>query len=321
MRVPSWRYIGIAVAAGMAMYLAMIVLSDAGEFVSASKIFDWMYLVPVIALVTANYLIRCERWHIYLSKIGIGLPRKRSYWMFLAGLSMSVTPGKLGEALKGLLLRIEKGVRVERGVGVVFVERITDIVGVIALIAIGAVAFPYGLVSFAVIVCCVACVLGVVTSERLAGGVLRWLKKRPRFAKFGETLEAPLRDTRRLLTGRTLLQGTALAIAAWACEGVAFYLIVVGMDVDIDLLVAIFIYSFASVVGAVSMLPGGMGTTEATMIGLLLMVGTVASTASFVVVIARLSTLWYAVAVGLVFLALFGSTNDRGEGDGREVTV
>ena len=41
-----------------------------------------------------------------------------------------------------------------------------------------------------------------------------------------------------------------------------------GISAGIGLVECVFIYTFASVVGAISMLPGGMGTAEATMAGL-----------------------------------------------------
>lgn len=297
----------------------MIVLSDADEFASASREFDWLYIFPVIALVTANYLIRAERWHRYLKKVGIGMSRKHSYRIFLAGLAMSVTPGKVGEALKGVLLKLEKNEPVERGVGLVFVERISDVIGVIALVAIGAIAFPYAVVSITIVVIAVAGIVAIVTSERLTGWLVNGLKRRRRLRKIGDALSLPLTDTRVLLRGTHLAEGTAFSIAAWTCEAAAFFLILKGVSEDIALLEALFIYSFSSVVGAISMLPGGMGTTEATMIGLLLVVGVASPTASFAVILTRVCTLWYAVGTGIVFMALFRRSQENHEGGGHGV--
>lgn len=305
MKEIRWAYVVLAIAAGTAIYLAMIIASDVDRFVSASSDFDWIYVVPVITLVTANYLLRSERWHRYIQEIGLGLNRRQSYWTFLAGLSMSVTPGKVGEALKGVLLKMQNGAPVERGIGVVFVERITDILGVMILIALGAFAYPYGLLSFAVFAVAIVVAITVVTSKSLMGRIVAWLRSHRRFRRIGDALDAPLMDARTLLRGANLARGTAISSVAWACEGLAFYLILTGMSEDVDVLRAVFVYSFSSVIGAISMLPGGMGTTEGTMIGLLLIGGTSSSVASFVVILTRVCTLWYAVAIGVVFLGLF----------------
>lgn len=313
MREPSLRYIIAAVAAATAVYLAMIILSDASEFVAASSGFNWYYLGPVIVLVTANYMLRAERWHVYLNAVGLGIVRRRSYWMFFAGLSMSVTPAKVGEAVKGVLLKIEKKAPVERGVGIVFVERMTDVIGVLVLIAIGALALPYGLISVFLLMVVVTAIVIVVTSESLSNRIIGWLRGHGRLRKMGDTLQQPLQDARILLRGTNLLKGSAMSVIAWACEGAAFYLILTGLSQDISVLQALFIYSFSSVVGAVSMLPGGMGTTEGTMVALLLLEGTTSAVSSFAVIITRVFTLWYAVAVGTIFLAMFKSSRAQEE--------
>jgi len=321
LNAPSLRYVVVAVAAGMAIYLLMIVLSDADEFASASREFDWLYVVPVIALVTANYLMRAERWHRYLEKIGLRMHRRPSYGIFLAGLAMSVTPGKVGEALKGVLLKLEKNAPIERGVGLVFVERISDVIGVVCLIAIGVIAFPYAVLSISVVAIAVASIIAVVTSDRLAKWLTDGLKRRRKLRRIGEMLALPLSDTRILLKGTRLAEGTAFSVAAWACEATAFFLILRGISADITLLEAVFVYSFSSVVGAISMLPGGMGTTEATMIGLLLVVGVSSPVASFAVILTRVCTLWYAVAVGIVFMTLFRRSHRESEGGGHGVPI
>lgn len=282
-------------------------LSDWDKVAKAAGQFRWMYIVPVIGLVVGNYIVRSERWHQYLNKVGLGLPRKKSYWLFLSGLSMSITPVKAGEAVKALLLRLEKGAPVERGVAIVFAERMSDMTGMILLIGIGSLAIAYGLVSFAIVIAVVAAILLVVSSEKASGKTVRWLVAKKRLAKFGKMLEGALGDARQLLTGRNLVEGTIFGAIAWAAECTAFYLIVRGCSIDIGILEAVFIYAFSSVIGAVSMLPGGMGTTEATMVGLLVLIDVPASTASFAVIITRVCTLWFAVIVGMISMLSYTS--------------
>jgi len=59
------------------------------------------------------------------------------------------------------------------------------------------------------------------------------------------------------------------------------------------------------IIGAISMLPGGMGTTEATILGLLITLSITASTASFAIILTRICTLWFAVIIGLIFLGMY----------------
>jgi uncharacterized protein (TIRG00374 family) len=289
----------------MVFYFVIVVLSDVEEVGNAFQSFEWIYLVPTLLLVVSNYLVRAERWHSYLGDINLSLPRRRSYQLFLAGLSMSITPAKAGEAMKALFLRIEKGAPLERGIAVVFAERMTDLTGIMFLVGIGFIAFPYGLLSFVVVLALVALVLVVLATPGLSLRLVEWLKSKRVFNKVGVMAERGLHDARSLLAGRSLIKGTALGLVAWSAECIAFYLILVGCSLDVGFLEAVFVYSFASVIGAISMMPGGMGTTEATMIGLLVLLSASASMASFVVILTRVCTLWFAVGLGLIFLVYY----------------
>lgn len=295
----------IAVAIAAVFYFVLVVLSDIEEVANAAQEFEWVYVVPVVGLVLGNYLVRSERWHRYLNKVQLGLPRGKSYWLFLSGLSMSITPVKAGEAVKAVLLKLEKGAPIERGVAVVFAERMSDMTGMILLIGIGSLAIAYGLLSFGLVIVIVGAILLVLASESVSARIVGWLSARKSLARFGKMLEGALKDARQLLMGKNLVEGTVFGAVAWAAECVAFYLILQGCSIDITLLEAVFIYAFSSVIGAISMLPGGMGTTEATMVGLLVLLDVGASTASFAVILTRVCTLWFAVAVGVAFLLAY----------------
>jgi len=305
MKLFSWRRILLIMALAMVFYFCMIVLSDLDDVIEAARQFNWLYILPVIGLVVGNYLLRSERWHQYLRSIGLELPRKKSYWLFVSGLSMSITPLKAGEAVKSVLLKMENDSPLERGVAVVFSERMSDIIGMILLIAIGSIALSYGLLSFVIIVVIVSVILLIIQMERLRVRLTDWLRTMKRLARLGGVIDNACRDAKCMLSGRMLLLGTVLSVIAWAAECIAFFLIVAGSSAQISLLECTFIYAFSSVVGAVSMLPGGMGTTEATMVGLLAMLSVSVSAASFAVILTRVSTLWFAVAIGMLFLAIY----------------
>ena len=313
MKTMNLRRILAVTAIALVFYFVIIILSDIDEVSNAFRSFEWVYLVPVLLLVLMNYLVRAERWHSYLNCVSLGMPRVRSYWLFIAGLSMSITPAKAGEALKALLLRMEKGAPLERGIAVVFAERMTDLTGMLFLVGIGFIVFPYGLLPFALVVGTVAAILVVLSIPRISGRFVSSMKSRRLLRRFGAMAERALADARSLLAGRNLVKGTSLGFVAWGAECVAFYLILMACSSDVGLLECIFVYSFASVVGAISMMPGGMGTTEATMIGLLLMLSVSASTASFAVILVRVCTLWFAVGLGVAALLPYTRRTERTE--------
>ena len=77
---------------------------------------------------------------------------------------------------------------------------------------------------------------------------------------------------------------------------------IIGIGSDIVLIRALPIYAAATLVGAVTALPGGMVGTEGSMVALLQQSGAVKSAASASTVLVRLITLWFAVALGLLAL-------------------
>ena len=57
---------------------------------------------------------------------------------------MAISPGKLGEVLKAVLVRGLVGTHVSRTASVVMAERLTDVAGLVVLGALGVTALPRG---------------------------------------------------------------------------------------------------------------------------------------------------------------------------------
>ena len=108
---------------------------------------------------------------------------------------------------------------------------------------------------------------------------------------------------------------TLLAALGWGLECVACWLFARHFAPDIAFAPCAHAFAVAAVAGAVVVFtPGGLGVTEASLFGLLFValegtgLGQASATtaAASVVLLARLCTLWFAVAVGVCATALFG---------------
>jgi len=75
--------------------------------------------------------------------------------------------------------------------------------------------------------------------------------------------------------------------------------------VDFGLLWASFSYSFSTIIGAISMLPGGLGLTEGSLTYLLMEKGITADISVATTFIVRAVTLWFAVLVGIISLSFY----------------
>ncbi len=83
---------------------------------------------------------------------------------------------------------------------------------------------------------------------------------------------------------------------------IGFYYVLKGLGIDVVVATATFIYAFATIFGAVTLLPGGIGTTEGSVTGLLVLQGVSVIDAAASTFVIRACTLWFAVAIGAAIL-------------------
>ncbi|MDZ4166606.1 MAG: lysylphosphatidylglycerol synthase domain-containing protein, partial [Coriobacteriia bacterium] len=70
----------------------------------------------------------------------------------------------------------------------------------------------------------------------------------------------------------------------------------------LGILAEVSVYGVATIAGAFSFLPGGIGLTEASMAGILVAAGMGAAAASAATLVVRVATLWWSVGVGWIAL-------------------
>jgi uncharacterized protein (TIRG00374 family) len=107
------------------------------------------------------------------------------------------------------------------------------------------------------------------------------------------------------LSPGALSVGFVLGFFAWGFEGIGLSVLAGASVVShLDLFAAVGIYAVAVLVGAVSFLPGGLGSTEAVMTTLLVARGFPVADSIFITLSCRLLTLWLAVLLGWVAVLL-----------------
>lgn len=287
---------------GLLALVGLALFADAGELAARLGDFDLRLLAPVLALSLANYALRFARWQLYLAALGVELPVGRSLGIFLVGFLLSVTPGKAGELGKAWLVRELGGGPALRAVPAVLAERVTDLLGVVLLAALGALPLPGGAWIAAGGVAAVAVAVALLGWRAAAEAVLRRLERRRWIGPRARHLHELYDRLRRLLSPRLLAAGLALSVAAWGAEGVGFLLVLGAYDPDAGLAAAVFDYAVSTLLGALSMLPGGLLASEGALAALLGAQGLDPAAAASATLIIRAATLWFAVALGLAAL-------------------
>lgn len=100
-----------------------------------------------------------------------------------------------------------------------------------------------------------------------------------------------------------LLQATAIGAVAWSLEGLSLWMLLRAMGVDeVGIGGATIAHTAAGLIGALTLLPGGLGSTEAGTVGLLALQGVGPAAATLATLLIRLMTLWFATALGVCCL-------------------
>lgn len=311
----------IGTVVGLLVYAGLVLWADLDGVRAAIAALSPRTLLEAAGLVLAGYVLRFARWELYRACVGrevpalLGLTRLRSGLVFLAGLALTVSPGKLGEAFKSILLKEEVGAPVSRTAPMVLAERLTDLLALLLLIALAnaSAASAHGWV-LPVALGLSGGTLAVLLSPRLGGMALAALGALGPLARLRPRAEQALVSTRALLAPGLLLGALVLGTGAWTLECVAAWRLASGLGLPApEFAPVVAAFALSLVAGAVALFtPGGLGVTEGLLTEQLrrryVEGGAAAEVAragaASATLLTRLLTLWFAVGLGLVGLAL-----------------
>jgi uncharacterized protein (TIRG00374 family) len=314
------RRVLLVVLLGVVVYGALVVWRDASSIAERLRTFAWWTFAAACGLSLANYGLRFAKWEYYLRVLGVrGIPRGESLLIFLSGFVLTVTPGKVGEVFKSVVLQDRWGVPVARTAPIVVAERLTDLLGVVALIAAGSASFEGGAVWATAGFLVVASIVVFASAERLWRAVVARLPRLPGpagrlGARLAPRVVAALESLQDLVAPRHLVLPTLLSVVGWALEGVGTWILLTGFGQDASLPRAAFCYATATLAGALVPVPGGLGVTEKVLEELMVSVAQVpGAVATPTMILGRLATLWFAVLVGFVAFGWLGRRPPRPE--------
>jgi len=295
--------IWITLLLAVAVYLILCIYADIDKLIEAFRIFNWIYLVILLSLTTLGYFIRFIKWNYFLECVDVNLKLKNNLFVFFSGLSMIITPAKMGEIWKGWLIKEINGEHLSKTIPVVIIDRVTDLLGLIILSLSGIVYYKEGSYLLLILLLIFATLFLLVKSKSISEKIIFFMENRagkysPDVKKMHQTFEITMGSKNLLIT-------MVLSLMAWFCECLALYFVVIGFGQSIILTLSTFVFSFSSLVGAVSMIPGGLGIAEATISGLLQFFGLSTPISVGTAIIIRLGTLWYGVILGLIVYLLF----------------
>ena len=263
----------------------------------------WPQIALGLLLVLAGYGIRYCRWRLLLAAIDLRPPVAADSRIWMGSYTFTATPGKSGEALRSLLLKQECQVPVPPTLMALVVERLTDGTAVLLLLLLNVslllrwqvpLLLPIGLAGGIAIAA--AALSRSQTAQRRLKTIALGMLPRKLVGAGSDGLMA----LNVLLQPRLLVQATAIGALAWSLEGVSLWLLLRGLGIEgIGIGGATIAHTAAGLLGALTLLPGGLGSTEAGTVGLLALQGVGVAAATPATLLIRLMTLWFATALGV----------------------
>lgn len=295
----------IAVGLFVLVFVVAGLFGDGGAILAAIEHLNFAVIAGMLALSLVNYLLRAWRWQVFSDRLRLGVPFSRNTCYFVAGFALTATPGKVGEALRLWLLKRGHGIAYSRSLGLLFGDRLADTTVIVLLTLVnlqGVADFGWAIVPAVTFVIVLTSVfvrprLAMAAITRVYGWVGIW----PRLFA---VVRRAMRHIAHLAKPATYCLVMVLSVIGWLAEAVALYWLLEVMGAPLPLGAVVFVFSFSMLIGAAAMLPGGLGGTEATMIGLLASFGVDFDTAVAATAIIRVTTLWFSVLLGVVALPL-----------------
>jgi len=289
---------------GALIFLGISLYADFDKLLGALGKFNWFYFPLILGLSFLNYVARFYKWEYYLKILKIKVAPLLSFKIFLSAFVMSVTPGKMGEVLKSYLLKEETGTPVAKSAPIIIAERITDFISIIIICIMGAYVFDYGRAIIIGVGIFFIAVTLILSFQKLSLAIINSLERIKFISKYVHRIHIAYESIYQLVKIKPLVIAVGMSIVAWGFECLGFYYVLQifssTSNIETSLLTASFIYCFSTLVGAIAMLPGGLGATEATLTGLLIILKIPKDVSAASTIIIRVATLWFAVVVGII---------------------
>jgi len=298
------RWLILFVLLGAALSLGGMVWSGWDEVTRALARLSGPLLAGAAIVASTAYVIRFVRWHMALRCLGHRVPHGANLAIYLSGLALTTSPGKLGETIRSLFL-LPMGVPLARSLGAFLADRLSDVLGV-CLLGAAAGLLVRGSLN----------VVGVVMGVVLVGSFAfcNLVRSPPMFARAmafaslwgfapGRVAVEALGQWAQIWTLRNVTFFTLLAALAYGVQAAVFTVLCTASGLALRPATALEIFVNATLLGAASMVPGGLGTMEASLVFQLMGHGAEKADAVAIAIATRCATLWCGVLIGLISFA------------------
>ncbi|MGM8227437.1 lysylphosphatidylglycerol synthase transmembrane domain-containing protein [Cellvibrio sp. ARAG 10.3] len=283
------------------IYVGVLLFLDLSSF---SGVRDMLQLFPfLVTLAFCSFLLRYLRWYWLLWRAQCTIPFWEGYLCYLSGFAFTASPGKVGELVRVRYL-LNHNVHPSVTISAFIYERALDLLVVLLIGSLVALVFDFFVWIAISIVLIIVAIIFVVRYPHFLRMIVFFLRRFgfKRLSILMRLFTKGIRGISRWLTFKDLAVSLILGATAWLIVSLSFVWLLNHIGEGLPIYTAISIYPVAMLVGALSMLPGGIGTTEAAITFQLVFYGVSTVMAGLLAICIRISTLWFAIICGMLSL-------------------
>lgn len=240
---------------------------------------DYRWLAPALALIAVGMVVRIYRWRLLFSPETRPPVGPAASALLIGAFFNNVLPARAGEVARVLALRQSAGTPRFEALGTVIAERVYDVLSLLVLLFVAVPVLPeLAWLRAAALAAAGAAVLVLVFlgllvtfGDRPAKLALRPLAYIPAFSRERTDVGAA-NLVRGLTAGRrtkALAAAAALTFASWLLFAVAYWLVMLGFELDLDPFAGLLVLVATNIAMVLPSSPAALGVFEgATLIAL-----------------------------------------------------
>ena len=283
-------------------YILLILISDVDEISKHFLQIRIEFLFLIFLLVFVSHIVKSFRQKDLLCMLGEKIPSSQNFVIYMAGLSLINTPGGVGTFIKSIYLKKSFKVPTDKSIAVIFLERYHDLLAGTSIILLSLSVY-FSLISLSLVVISFVILVGVFFLIRNQNFSVFVYKKLSKIKFISQRLPdvGPSESFSILTNPKNMTKGWLFSILGWGVDSLAVYLVFIALNIDLGYILTSQIYFTSLGYGVLSLLPGGIGVNESIADFLLVRQGLELSIASSLVILTRLSTMWFATIIGVLF--------------------
>lgn len=255
----------------------------------------------LFGLASLHYVIRAGRWHLLVRTHGVASSLAQNILHFFGGFALTATPGRLGELVRLRWLQRQVGGRFAQLLPIALGDRAIELASLLLVILATLSVSNLGTQAVWLLLAVTLAIVALFCQPKLLEVfvVKVWRLTGRRRARAFVGARRVIRDLAVIMHPMILIPLLLIGAVGWMLEGIAFWLLLNWLDIQLPLATATAIFLVAILAGALSGLPGGFGGMESTAVALLVLQSISAESAVIAVIIIRVTTLWFAVLLGM----------------------